>query len=181
MSFWWYNLNMNKIRHNKAFTLVELPVVRQKGFTLVELLVVIAIIGILSSIVLVSLNGAKNKAKLTKAYSVMDQLMKAAYMCLDSGIDLTQPTSSAGGTAVCAGSSVILPNVSDLGFNYCGGVCGGWTSTGSSRNFAISMYSDSYPDGRKIVVCGSGMSVPGWYGISPWDFTNKVGCQKNGF
>jgi len=56
----------------------------QSGFTLIELLVVIAIIGILATIVLVSLNTARSKARDVRRVSDLRQMALALEMYYDS-------------------------------------------------------------------------------------------------
>lgn len=79
----------------KAFTLIELPVVRKRacpeprsgpvgssrrGFTLIELLIVIAIIGILATIIIVSFTNAQAKAR--------DNKRKADIQAISSAVEM---------------------------------------------------------------------------------------------
>ena len=99
----------------------------QKGFTLIELLVVIAIIGILASIVLVSLNDARNKGYDTEIKSEISQIKNAMEICYD---DNNGEYGTACDTAGELGTTAITPPG-------CSNASGAYTITTGDQGYKI--------------------------------------------
>jgi len=71
----------------------------KKGFTLIEMLVVVAIIGLLATVVMVALGPQRKTARITAMQASMRSLNTAMQLCVQDGVVLTAP---AAGSVVCA-------------------------------------------------------------------------------
>lgn len=94
-----------------------------------ELMIVIAIIGILASIVLASLNSARIKARRASALSSVSSAMAELAVCSNDGGDASATAPSGGTTPVCCEddtcatamsghNNVIWPDIGTTGWNY---------------------------------------------------------------
>jgi prepilin-type N-terminal cleavage/methylation domain-containing protein len=63
----------------------------KKGFTLIELMLVVAIIGILAGIIMVSLSGQRQRAQDTKILAELSATIQPMLMCLSDDKDVTVP------------------------------------------------------------------------------------------
>ena len=98
-----------------------------KGFTLIELLITIAIIGILSSVILVSLNSARDKAKRTNDISMARNIQAVLEMCMinyavvddDGAGSFIAGCDPDNGRALCDFNRILNDGVPDAGLPIC--------------------------------------------------------------
>lgn len=126
---------------------------KQKGFTLIELLVVISIIGVLASVVLVSLNSARAKARNSRRLADIHQFQTALELYYDSN---NQYPASGGAASPNSGWS----NSNDSS----------WTTLGT----AMSAYVAKLPADPKQDFSG----WPGGGNFSYAFFSQGYGCSQ---
>ena len=92
---------------------------KEGGFTLVELLVIIAIVGILSSVAVVNLQSSKDKASKAMVLSSLAMVQRAAALCAEDKQELScsgitcngRPAfPPASGQPICNGSTDVWPS-----------------------------------------------------------------------
>ncbi len=127
---------------------------KRGGFTLIELLVVIAIIGILASVVLVSLNSARSKGKDVRIISDVQQVRTA----LESGYTGSAwPDLKQDNTATNGGVNGNATNC----------VTNGWNNQGVQNTALNAVISDACTQGgvNSIVINTNNQATPNSYSI----------------
>ncbi len=128
---------------------------KNKGFTLIELLVVIAIIGTLSGIVLVSLGGARSKARDATRQSDMRQIISAQEMYYDDESTYLTAASATGTPAITGYLRALDDPLSTDHYGWIDNT-GALSCTETSYNAAAGQWYCGYAALENVGSCGTG-------------------------
>ena len=138
----------------------------KKGFTLIELLIVIAIIGILAGVILVSTNSARNKAVAASTKQTLASLKSTLAVCCDDILATPNDVvAGAGGGEICSTPmGVNYPSDSDLKLNAGGTVAYTATADCAQTDPTVVITLSGHPyaacDGNWTSSIYSGLTAP---------------------
>ena len=158
------NKNNNVINNNKMTHSEKIKLLNKKGFTIIELLVVISIIGLLSTISVVSLNGARIKSRDAKRVSDVDIIKKGLDLYFnDKGY---YPVSNTQITLGTTNTKVLC----DLGFRD--------TATGCTTIYIAKIPANPTPSGTPYAYESQSLT-PEVYNLT-FTLEDKVGSLSSG-
>jgi prepilin-type N-terminal cleavage/methylation domain-containing protein len=134
------------------------------GFTLIELLIVIAIIGILATVVLASMANSKQKSTDASALSTMASTDKVAMVCASSLLNISNPSALG---AICVGAA----NYADITVDV------PWVYTASYAIGANACNQDLTAADGTFTICAQNPAASPTKGIK----CVETGCSKVGF
>ncbi|MEI7792057.1 MAG: type II secretion system protein [Candidatus Berkelbacteria bacterium] len=149
-----------------------------KGFTLVELLVVIAVIGILSAVVILNTNSAKVKAREANMKTTLDTVQNIGVLCADGttvgNLDsadayVAKSTGTTTTPAICNGAS---PAITDV-----------WPVPESGYYYAVKSGSSADPTLKDWRIYASKVGTAGTYVSTdtPVIMCSASKCSTNAF
>lgn len=178
--------NWQRPNHKRSMTSVVSAPSTKSGFTLIELLVVIAIIGLLASVVLVSLSSSRIKARNSRRVADINQISKAfelyfnnyfSYPTTNSSISqatlgpISGSSSACGAVAGCLNN--FIPNIMlktpiapvpadassavDCSASYAGGIANDYQIAGSGNLNSNKNYTVTFCISAQVGTLGAGV------------------------